>query len=211
MTLGMALIAMLALAFFALLSDAPLMGERAHLKLRQSALQRGSDRQESEICGIMKFAWLRGLVMPQMRRRMWVFGAAVWGLVGALAVPSVGAADLTPKQAAQIQAVVQAQLKAFAADDAVLAFSYATPRIRKAFGNADMFLAMVRASYPMVYRPASVAFFKPEKLDGVWVQRAQMSDELGVLWQVTYALERQRNKSWRINGCEVAASEGRVA
>ena len=115
------------------------------------------------------------------------------------------------KQAAQVQAVVQAQLKAFAADDAALAFSYATPRIRKMFGNADTFLAMVRSSYPMVYRPASTSFFQPEKLDGAWVQRVQMSDAQGALWQATYSLELQRNGSWRINGCEVAASNARVA
>jgi Domain of unknown function (DUF4864) len=153
--------------------------------------------------------------MPYLRRRMLVLGAVASGLAGALAMPSASASEassrVSAKQAAQIQAVVQAQLKAFAADDAVRAFSYATPRIRKAFGNADTFLAMVRASYPVVYRPASVSFFKPEKLDGVWVQRAQMSDGQGVLWQVSYALERQRDGSWRINGCEVAASEGRVA
>lgn len=124
---------------------------------------------------------------------------------------SAAAASVTAKQAAQIQAVVQAQLKAFAADDAVRAFSYATPRIRKVFGSADTFLAMVRTSYPMVYRPASVSFFKPEKFGGVWVQRAKISDEQGALWQVTYALEMQGDGSWRINGCEVAASEERVA
>ena len=38
-----------------------------------------------------------------------------------------------------------------------------------------------------------------------------MSDEQGVLWLVTYSLELQRDGSWRINGCEVKASEGRVA
>jgi hypothetical protein len=146
--------------------------------------------------------------MMQMRRRMLTLTAVV---VGLLALPLAQAADVSVKQAAQIQALVQAQLKAFAADDAVRAFSFATPRIRKAFGNADAFLAMVRTSYPMVYRSASVSFFKPEKLDGVWVQRVQMSDEQGALWQVTYALVLQRDKSWRINGCEVSASEGRVA
>jgi hypothetical protein len=145
--------------------------------------------------------------MPLMRRRMWVLGAAALSLVG----PQAQAAAVSAKQAAQIQAVVQAQLKAFAADDAARAFSFATPRIRKAFGDADSFLAMVRSSYPVVYRPSSVSFFKPEKASGVWVQRAQMSDELGALWQVTYVLELQRDGAWRINGCEVAASEGRVA
>lgn len=150
--------------------------------------------------------------MLQTRRYIWSLAcsaALAFCTLPAFAVK--GAAPVSTKQAAQIQAVVQAQLKAFAADDAVRAFSFATPRIRKAFGNADTFLAMVRASYPVVYRPSAVSFFKPEKVDGVWVQRAQMSDERGALWQVTYALELQRDGSWRINGCEVTASEGRVA
>ncbi len=146
--------------------------------------------------------------MTQMRRRILSFALLPVLLCSR---PPALAAEVSTKQAAQIQAVVQAQLKAFASDDAVRAFSFATPRIRKAFGNADTFLAMVRTSYPMVYRSASVSFFKPEKLNGAWVQRAQMSDEQGALWQVTYALELQRDGSWRINGCEVAASEGRVA
>jgi hypothetical protein len=157
--------------------------------------------------------------MPYLHRRVFVLGAVASGLVWALALPSARAAQIvakdssrvSAKQAAQIQAVVQAQLKAFAADDAVRAFSFTTPRIRKAFGNAETFLAMVQTSYPVVYRPSSVSFFKPEKVEGVWVQRAQMSDAQGALWQVSYALERQRDGSWRINGCEVAASEGRVA
>lgn len=148
------------------------------------------------------------LVISQMRR--YILSLAVAPVLIFSALPA-SAVEVSSKQAAQIQAVVQAQLKAFASDDAVRAFSFATPRIRKAFGDADTFLAMVRASYPMVYRSASVSFFKPEKADGVWVQRAQMSDEQGALWQVTYALEQQRDKSWRINGCEVTASEGRVA
>ena len=146
--------------------------------------------------------------MSQMRRL--VLSLALISALPFWTLPA--AANPVPaKQAAQIQAVVQAQLKAFAADDAVRAFSFATPRIRKMFGTADTFLAMVRTSYPVVYRPSSVSFFKPEKIDGVWVQRAQMSDERGALWQVTYVLELQRDRSWRINGCEVAASEGRVA
>jgi len=182
-------------------------------------MRRRCAQQKSLKSGMMKTARFQGNVMPQMCRRIWVVGVAAGGLIGALLPPWAGAAEasvhvsdrVTSTQAVQIQAVVQAQLKAFAADDAARAFSYATPRIRKVFGNAQTFLEMVRASYPVVYRPSSVSFFKPEKIDRAWVQRAQMSDERGALWQVTYALEMQRDGSWRINGCEVAASEGRVA
>ena len=148
--------------------------------------------------------------MSQMRRWVLVIGLIGLSSSAAMVCAAPVTEALSTKQAAQIQAVVQAQLKAFAADDAVRAFSYATPRIRQVFGNADAFLSMVRTSYPVVYRPSSVSFFKPEKADRAWVQRAQMSDERGALWRVTYVLEQQADRSWRINGCEVAASEGRV-
>ena len=142
---------------------------------------------------------------------MWFALASPCCLLPQTAFATDKASQTSAKQAAQIQAVVQAQLKAFAADDAALAFSYATPRIRKMFGDADTFLAMVRTSYPVVYRPASTSFFQPEKANGAWVQRVQMSDSQGAVWQATYALELQRNGSWRINGCEVAASNARAA
>ena len=49
-----------------------------------------------------------------------------------------------------IAMVVQAQLDAFAADDALLAFSYAAPNIKAMFGTPAKFLRMVKSSYPVV-------------------------------------------------------------
>jgi len=72
----------------------------------------------------------------------------------------VAAADhrLTAADEKAIHAVVKAQLDAFAHDDARKAFSYATSDIRDQFRDADIFMAMVRHSYAVVYRPASVSF-----------------------------------------------------
>ncbi len=118
---------------------------------------------------------------------------------------------LSTLDAAQVRTVVQSQLAAFAKDDANKAFSYAAPNIRKTFGTAAVFLDMVRRSYPVVYRPASVAFLTPEGAANQAVQRVQMQDAAGDAYLAVYTLERQKNKAWRITGCQVAANKGQTA
>ena len=131
----------------------------------------------------------------------------MWGL----ACGSALAAPAAPADAKAAQAVIQAQLNAFAADDAKRAFSYAAPSIRTQFGTADNFLLMVRQGYPMVYRPANVSFAKPEMISGKLVQTVQFSDLDGAEWVATYHLERQRNKAWRISACVVEPRSGSSA
>ena len=120
------------------------------------------------------------------------------------------AADLSKKDATAIQAVIQDQLNALAVDDADRAFSFAAPGIREMMGNAQNFLAMVRTGYPVVHRPASVAFLKPELRGAQVIQAAQMTDAKGVAWLAIYNLQRQPDKSWRISGCVVVPNEGRA-
>lgn len=125
---------------------------------------------------------------------------------------------LTPAQAARFTAVdeknvrevVQGQLDALARDDADKAFSYAAPNVRQAVGTASGFLAMVRDGYPVVYRPASVAFLKPEGQGDQVVQRVHMLDADGESWLAIYSLQRQPNKAWRITGCVVVRNKGRM-
>ncbi len=120
------------------------------------------------------------------------------------------AGPLTATDEKNVHAVVQAQLQAFAKDDAVKAFSYAAPNIQQALGSASSFMAMVRQNYPVVYRPASVAFLKPEGSDDDVVQRVQMTDASGNSWLAVYSLQRQKNKIWRITGCSVVDNRGRM-
>jgi hypothetical protein len=146
--------------------------------------------------------------MPQtFSRRLWLSSAALVCLPGlALAAP------VTDADAKAVRVVVEAQMKAFAADDAKRAFSYAAPNIHDMFGTPDNFLAMVKSAYPMVHRPSSVAFMRPELQDGGGVfQRVQITDSSGSSWLATYALDRQKDKSWRISGCVVEQNKGRVA
>ncbi len=118
---------------------------------------------------------------------------------------------LSVKDEKAVQTVVQSQLAAFAKDDADKAFSFAAPELRKTIGNSSAFMAMVKNSYPVVYRPASVAFLKPEGSGDDVIQRVQMLDASGTSWLAVYSLQRQKDKTWRISGCAVVENKGRMA
>lgn len=124
--------------------------------------------------------------------------------------PALRAEPVTAADTKSVKNVVEAQLAAFAADDAKRAFSYAAPSIREMFGSADRFMAMVRGGYPVVYRPQAVTFLNPEWVQGQLVQGVHLTDAGGALWLAVYRLERQADKTWRISGCEVQPSAGRM-
>ena len=123
----------------------------------------------------------------------------------------VQAAPFTAADEKTVRTVVEAQLAAFAKDDAVKAFSYAAPSIREAVGTADAFLNMVRRDYPVVYRPASSTFLKAEGKGDDVVQRVQMLDASGNSYLAIYSLQRQKGNLWRITGCAVIENKGRIA
>lgn len=119
--------------------------------------------------------------------------------------------DVPDTDARDIRAVIQAQLAAFRADDAELAFSYASPAIRAQFVVADYFLAMVRGAYPVVHRPESVGFLLAQVIDGAVIQRVRMTERSGAAWLAIYRMQRQRDRSWRIDGCVLTRDDGRAA
>ncbi|MFC5519547.1 DUF4864 domain-containing protein [Polaromonas jejuensis] len=136
-------------------------------------------------------------------------------LVAALALLSTlapaHAASLSATDEKSVRAVIEGQLAALAKDDAGKAFSYAAPNVRRRLGSSAAFIAMLRNSYPMIYRPASVAFLKPEGQNNHAIQRVQILDADGDAWLAIYSLERQKNKTWRITGCAVMENKGRMA
>lgn len=141
-------------------------------------------------------------VLP--RRRWLVWGAAM--LVGLQAPAQAGGVSREVEKA--IQAVVQAQLDAFAHNDAKRAFSLAAPDIRKQFGTPERFMTMVRVGYPVVHRPRTVVFLKPVMEDSELLQPVQLTDADGQVWLATYVMKRQKDKSWRIGGCTLVEDEG---
>lgn len=114
-------------------------------------------------------------------------------------------ADYEPTEADwnAIREVIQAQIDAFREDKDELAFSYAAPGIREQFKTAENFMRMVKTSYPAVYRPTSVAFVDTAVEDGIPIQLVQFSDSAGVVWIGLYTMQRQPDKSWKVNGCEL--------
>ena len=114
------------------------------------------------------------------------------------------ASPLADEQVDKVREVIVAQLTALAVDDADKAFETATPEVRAAIGSSNRFLAMVRVAYPMVYRPSSVSFHKPEEEDGTVLQLVEIKDDKDKSWLALFALEQQPDQTWRISGCVVA-------
>ena len=135
-------------------------------------------------------------------------------VVATMFIPPAGAVPKAPAvsnaDARAIRTVIEHQLDAFAADDPARAFSYAAPAIRQMFGTPERFMSMVRNGYPVVYRPASVTFLKPERVEGELVQAVQMTDAEGTVWVALYRMQRQPDKTWRIGGVELGESRTRA-
>jgi hypothetical protein len=143
-------------------------------------------------------------------RRQWL-RAMAWqagGAVIALCAPAgLLAANLKDADTKAVRAVIAAQLAAFAAGNAVRAFAYASPGIREQFGDANNFMVMVLSAYPMVVRPTAVTYFLPRQEEGAVRQTLRLRDREGQVWLATYAMQRQRNGKWLINGCVVVPDE----
>ena len=127
--------------------------------------------------------------------------------VALLGSPARAAVSIEDAQAVQV--TVRAQLAAFVAEDAELAFSYAAPNIRSLFQTPERFMAMVRQGYPVVYRPAALLFLTPKALEAAVVQPVQMRDSNGKSWLAMYTLQRQTDASWLISAC-VLVPDGSV-
>ena len=122
-------------------------------------------------------------------------------LASAALLGSAARAAVSVEDAEAVQATVRAQLAAFVAEDADLAFSYAAPNIRSLFQTPERFMAMVRQGYPVVYRPAASLFLKAKALDAAVMQPVQLRDSSGKSWLAMYTLQRQADASWLISAC----------
>ena len=122
---------------------------------------------------------------------------------------SLPAAEVSRQDALAIRDVIAEQLDAFMHDDAPRAFSLATTSIRAQFGTPEVFINMVRAAYPVVYRPKTVQFENPVVVEGEVIQPVRMTDAEGRAWIALYPMQRQADGGWRINGCQLARLSGR--
>ena len=117
-------------------------------------------------------------------------------------VIAVGLAGPAPAQQAEIEAVIRSQIEAFLADDFATAFTYASPAIKRMFGDPGRFGSMVRQGYPMVWRPADVTFLDLEERGGTMIQRVLIRDGDGALHVLAYQMIATED-GWQINGVQI--------
>ena len=118
-------------------------------------------------------------------------------------LPQPAGAQLSSADMHEIRAVIHRQIDAFRRDDAQGAFALVSPGVQQAYGTPERFLDAVRSSYRAVYRPQSVAFLELVVMGGDVVQQVQLTDRAGSLWVAYYAMQRQKDGSWRTNGCHL--------
>jgi len=128
-------------------------------------------------------------------------------------VDSVAAQDVQRPAPADRQAIlgtIESQLDAFQRDDGGRAFSYATPQLRRLFGTAENFMAMVRGGYQSVYRPQTVEFLDARIIEGRTGQAVRFVGPNGDAVIAIYTMERQPDGSWRIAAVQLVPT-GEVA
>jgi hypothetical protein len=130
-----------------------------------------------------------------------------WLAAALLLLPALCLADgrVTSADAAEIRAVIHRQIDAFKRDDAQGAFALVSPGVQQTFRTPQKFLDVVKVSYQAVYRPANVSFLEMLVMGDDVVQQVQLTDRAGTVWVAYYAMERQRDGSWRTNGCHLVA------
>ena len=136
-------------------------------------------------------------------KRLFLIIAAVGVLSLGSALPfRTASAESAPDKAAIVN-VIQSQLAAFQRDDAVEAFSYASPFIQKKFQSASTFMDMVKRGYLPLYRPNGTEILELTVENGVPVQRIRVYAPDGTPISAYYKMQKQEDGTWRINGVEM--------
>jgi len=133
-----------------------------------------------------------------MQRRAFLLCFLLLPALGVAAEGRVTGADLM-----EIRAVINRQIDAFRRDDAQGAFALVSPGMQDSFGTPERFLNVVRMAYRAVYRPANVTFLDLIVMSSEVVQQVQITDRAGGVWVAYFSMQRQRDGSWRTNGCHL--------
>lgn len=134
--------------------------------------------------------------------------AGVLAAIAGLAAWPAGAEDAaSPATRAAVHAVIARQIEAFRRDDGTAAFALASPHIQALFGSADGFMAMVRHAYQPVYRPESVTFGPIGSDHGHVTQDVDLIGPDGRAARAHYTMEREKDGSWRIDGCALTLGD----
>lgn len=133
--------------------------------------------------------------------RAWIL-ALIFMVAAAQPAPA-----LTGAEQAGIRAVIGQQIEAFRRDDETAAYALAAPKLHEVFPTASRFMAMVRHSYPQVYRPKSYTFTTLQQTGDQTLQAVEIEDSAGGLWTAWYALQQEPDGAWKIAGCWLVRSQ----
>jgi hypothetical protein len=98
-----------------------------------------------------------------------------------------------------IESVIGNQLDAFNERDISEAWEYASPNIKRLFGDPGNFGMMVQQGYPMVWDNADVRFLELRDLGGMVWQKVMVRDAQGGLHILDYQMV-ETAQGWQING-----------
>lgn len=122
---------------------------------------------------------------------------------------SVQAEDLSPQDKSAVQQVISGQLEAFKSDNGPLAFSFAAPTITGIFNTPENFMAMVKRGYAPIYNNQNFTFGSLS-LDSLGRQNQHVTITAadGKRYEAVYALQKQKDGSWKISGCSLVEIPG---
>ena len=106
------------------------------------------------------------------------------------------------QDSAAIEDVIGSQLRAFNDRDIDGAWQYASPNIKRLFGNPGNFGTMVQQGYPMVWDNADPSFLELRDINGFLWQKVMVRDKNGNLHILDYQMV-ETEEGWQINGVQL--------
>ena len=103
---------------------------------------------------------------------------------------------------ADIQSTISDQLRAFASDNFIEAFTHASPGIKDIFGTVENFSNMVKKGYPMVWRYNNFEFLNLEETPQGYSQIVRITDQNDKLFLLKYFMKNVAG-IWKISGVTI--------
>ena len=103
---------------------------------------------------------------------------------------------------ADIQSTISDQLRAFASDNFIEAFTHASPGIKDIFGTVENFSNMVKKGYPMVWRYTNFEFLNLEETPQGYSQIVRITDQNDKLFLLKYFMKNVAG-IWKISGVSI--------
>lgn len=98
-----------------------------------------------------------------------------------------------------VENVISDQLQAFNDRDVPLAFTHASPMIKRLFGGPENFGVMVERAYPMIWDNTSASYLEFRDEGGSFFQRVMIRGEDGLTYVFDYKMIETPD-GWQIDG-----------